>query len=48
MTSLMAELDTGFPKQFALIETLEPYLQSRSVRLDLEAACPQSGQGISR
>lgn len=29
-------------------EALEPYLQSKSIWLDLEAAVPQSGQGISR
>lgn len=29
-------------------EALEPYLQSKSVWLDLESSVPQSGQGISR
>jgi phenylacetaldehyde dehydrogenase len=29
-------------------EALEPYLQSKSIWLDLESSVPQSGQGISR
>jgi phenylacetaldehyde dehydrogenase len=38
---------SGFGRELGE-EALEPYLQSKSVWLDLEAAVPQSGQGISR
>lgn len=39
MTGTVAELGE---------EALEPYLQSKSIWLDLEAAGPQSGQRINR
>jgi phenylacetaldehyde dehydrogenase len=38
---------SGFGRELGE-EALEPYLQSKSVWLDLDAAVPQSGQGISR
>jgi delta 1-pyrroline-5-carboxylate dehydrogenase len=38
---------SGFGRELGE-EALEPYLQSKSIWLDLEAAVPQSGQGISR
>ena len=38
---------SGFGKELGA-EALEPYLQSKSVWLDLDAAVPQSGQGIGR
>jgi phenylacetaldehyde dehydrogenase len=38
---------SGFGRELGE-EALEPYLHSKSVWLDLEAAVPQSGQGISR
>jgi phenylacetaldehyde dehydrogenase len=38
---------SGFGRELGE-EALEPYLQSKSVWLDLEATVPQSGQGISR
>jgi phenylacetaldehyde dehydrogenase len=38
---------SGFGRELGA-EALEPYLQSKSVWLDLEAAVPQAGQGISR
>jgi acyl-CoA reductase-like NAD-dependent aldehyde dehydrogenase len=38
---------SGFGRELGE-EALEPYLQSKSVWLDLEAAVPHSGQGISR
>jgi phenylacetaldehyde dehydrogenase len=38
---------SGFGRELGE-EALEPYLQSKSVWVDLEAAVPQSGQGISR
>ncbi len=38
---------SGFGRELGE-EALDPYLQSKSVWLDLEAAVPQSGQGISR
>jgi phenylacetaldehyde dehydrogenase len=38
---------SGFGRELGA-EALEPYLQSKSVWLDLDAAVPQSGQGISR
>jgi acyl-CoA reductase-like NAD-dependent aldehyde dehydrogenase len=39
--------DSGFGRELGK-EALEPYLQSKSIWLDLEAAVPQSGQGIGR
>jgi acyl-CoA reductase-like NAD-dependent aldehyde dehydrogenase len=38
---------SGFGRELGE-EALEPYLHSKSVWLDLDAAVPQSGQGISR
>jgi acyl-CoA reductase-like NAD-dependent aldehyde dehydrogenase len=38
---------SGFGRELGE-EALEPYLQSKSIWVDLEAAVPQSGQGISR
>jgi len=38
---------SGFGRELGE-EALEPYLQPKSIWLDLEAAVPQSGQGISR
>ncbi len=38
---------SGFGRELGE-EALEPYLQSKSVWLDLDAAVPQAGQGISR
>jgi phenylacetaldehyde dehydrogenase len=38
---------SGFGRELGE-EALEPYLQSKSIWLDLEAAVPQYGQGISR
>jgi acyl-CoA reductase-like NAD-dependent aldehyde dehydrogenase len=38
---------SGFGRELGE-EALEPYLQSKSVWLDLDAAVPSSGQGISR
>ena len=38
---------SGFGKELGE-EALEPYLHSKSVWVDLTAAVPQSGQGISR
>jgi acyl-CoA reductase-like NAD-dependent aldehyde dehydrogenase len=38
---------SGFGRELGE-EALDPYLQSKSIWLDLEAAVPQSGQGISR
>jgi phenylacetaldehyde dehydrogenase len=38
---------SGFGRELGE-EALEPYLQSKSIWLDLEATVPQSGQGISR
>jgi len=38
---------SGFGRELGE-EALEPYLQSKSIWLDLEAAVPQSGQGIGR
>ena len=40
-------MHSGFGRELGE-EALEPYLQSKSIWLDLEAAVPQSGQGISR
>jgi phenylacetaldehyde dehydrogenase len=38
---------SGFGRELGE-EALEPYLQSKSIWLDLDASVPQSGQGISR
>jgi phenylacetaldehyde dehydrogenase len=38
---------SGFGRELGE-EALEPYLQSKSIWLDLDAAVPQAGQGISR
>ena len=38
---------SGFGRELGE-EALEPYLQSKSIWVDLEAAVPVSGQGISR
>jgi hypothetical protein len=51
MTGTVAEPRPGFidgPLRLYIEEALDPYLQSKSIWLDLEAAVPQSGQGISR
>jgi len=38
---------SGFGRELGA-EALEPYLQSKSIWVDLTSAVPQSGQGISR
>jgi acyl-CoA reductase-like NAD-dependent aldehyde dehydrogenase len=38
---------SGFGRELGE-EALEPYLQSKSIWLDLDAAVPQAGQGIGR
>jgi acyl-CoA reductase-like NAD-dependent aldehyde dehydrogenase len=38
---------SGFGRELGA-EALEPYLQSKSIWIDLTSAVPQSGQGISR
>ena len=47
VASLRGRKHSGFGRELGA-EALEPYLQSKSIWVDLTSAVPQAGQGIGR